>query len=75
MSKHLSPSKPPVARGSDYFVEVIGELADQARDLGEVEASLHLEAIAQARQHALKGFEAGASSPPPIRQAERQRSV
>jgi hypothetical protein len=51
-STHRSPAgldeAPP-----DYFVDMVEQLAERARALGEVEVAIHLDAAAKARQYAL----------------------
>ena len=37
----------------DYFIDMIAQLAERARALGEVEVAIHLDATAAARRHAL----------------------
>ncbi len=39
----------------DYFVDMIEQLAERARELGEFEVAVHLEATAKARRHRLDG--------------------
>ncbi len=47
----LSPDE---AGHPDYFVDLIEQLAERARDLGEIEVALHLEATAMARRLTLE---------------------
>ena len=52
MSEHL-PSSDDIDGHSDYFVDMIEQLAERAREIGEVEVALHLEATAKARREKL----------------------
>jgi hypothetical protein len=44
----------------DYFIDMIQQLAEHARALGEIEVAIHLDATVEARRHAL-GLESNAA--------------
>ena len=50
---HLLPPEPENDDAGDYFVELIEQLAERARELGEIEVAVHLDATAKARRCAL----------------------
>jgi hypothetical protein len=43
---------------ADYFVDMIEQLAERARGLGQIEIAIHLDAAAKARRYTL-GSDAG----------------
>jgi hypothetical protein len=55
MSSDLQPlhATEPDEGHQDYFIDMIGQLSDKARSIGEVVVAIHLDAIAEARRHAL----------------------
>ena len=60
---HLLPPEPENDDAGDYFVELIEQLAERARDLGEIEVAAHLAATANARRFALGQDAAGGLRP------------
>jgi hypothetical protein len=50
---HLLP-EPGNDEAADYFVDLIEQLAERARELGEFEVAVHLDATAKARRCALE---------------------
>jgi len=38
----------------DYLLDMIEQLAELAREIGEIEVAIHLDATAKARRHTLK---------------------
>jgi hypothetical protein len=48
------PPTDPDEDDQDYFIDMIGQLSDKARQLGEVAVAIHLDAMAEARRHALR---------------------
>ncbi len=53
MAADHPPSDHETGGHPDYFVDMIEQLAERARELGEFEVAVHLEATAKARRERL----------------------